>query len=442
MATSPPLRLLSRRNFWLGQINGPATMLSMTLLNTETVLAAFVVSLMGGNVIWVGLLASLIACASLLPGVLLANRMAVAERRLPYYQFGAVLRTGSRILLALVLILGQGESRLATFVALAGSMLLWAVGAGVSLIPFWSVVSDSIPPRWRGRFFGSRNVIGGLLSVAGGLWLRQMLSPESGYSFPINFGYIALASAVAEALGTGAWCLTYEPPPPRQSRRLPLGLQLLRGPRLWRRDPNYRRLLRANVAYSIAMSFVVPFIVPLGLKQLDVAAAALGGFVVARQLAFSLSALVWSQISDQRGNRLLLIITASLALLIPAAMLLAPSLPRDPAWHWGGVAVNFPAIFLTGVFALVGAATGGLELAQNNYLLEVAPPRKRSTYLGFLYAVGVPLAWAPFVASLLIGPHDRFLLGFALSLAAVLVCLYNLLRLSEVREEEEPFARP
>ena len=436
MAAPPSLKLLSRRNFWLGQVNGPVTMVSMTLLNTETVLAAFVVSLMGGNVIWVGLLASVIACAQLLPAVVLANRLAGAERRLPYYQAGAVLRTASRLGLALVLIFGRGDSQVVTFVVLATSMLLWALSAGISVIPFWSVVSDSIPPRWRGRFFGFRNVTGGLLCVGAGLWLKQMLSPESGYSFPINFGFIALAATVAEGIGTCAFCLTYEPPHARQSRRLPLGLEFLRGPRLFRRDPNYRRLLRARIAYSIAISFAVPFIVPFGLKQMGVAAAALGGFVVARQLAFSLSALVWSRISDQRGNRRLMTITGSLALLIPAAMLVAPLLPREAVLHPGGMVISLPAVFLAAVFALAGAAMGGLELAQNNYLLEMAPPRKRSTYLGFLYTVGVPLAWAPFVASLLIGPGDRFMLGFGLSLLAALVCLHSILRLSEVREEE------
>ena len=128
--------------------------------------------------------------------------------------------------------------------------------------------------------------------------------------------------------------------------------------------------------------------------------------------------------------------TGSLALLIPAAMLVAPLLPREAVLHPGGMVISLPAVFLAAVFALAGAAMGGLELAQNNYLLEMAPPRKRSTYLGFLYTVGVPLAWAPFVASLLIGPGDRFMLGFGLSLLAALVCLHSILRLSEVREEE------
>jgi MFS family permease len=435
MAAPGSPRLPSRRNFYLGLVNGPATAVSTALLATETVLAAFVVRLMGGNVIWIGLLASVIATATLLPNVYLASRMTVLPRRLPYYQFGAVLRTASRLGLVVTLIYGVNGPPLTTFLLVLGSMLVWALGAGISSILFSSIVSDSIPPQWRGRFLGWRNVIGGLLCMGGGLWLKQVLGARSGLVFPLNFALIAVVATVAEGIGVGAFCLSREPKPVRQSRQLPQVLQFLRGPRLFRRDPNYRRFLRANVAYSLAISCAVPFIVPFALKHGGVAAAALGSFVVARQLAFSLSNLVWSRISDQRGNRRLMIVTASLVLVVPLAMLTAPLLPPEAQMHLGAWQASAPAAYFVAVFALVGAATGGLELGQSNYLLEVAPPRKRATYLGFQSTVGVPLAWAPLAAALLIGRSDRFMLGFALSLLAALVCLYNVLRLSEVREE-------
>ncbi len=213
-------------------------------------------------------------------------------------------------------------------------------------------------------------------------------------------------------------------------------MQLRRGPRLFRRDTNYRRLLRAGVAYSLASSCVVPFIVPYALKHAGIASSALGVFIVARQLAFSLFALIWGRISDRHGNRRVLVMGSALSLLVPLAMLAAPLIKPGAELHLGTLVVQLPVAYYAVVFGLVGLITGGLEMAYSNYLMEVAPARKRPTYLGFRSTLGVPLAWAPFVASLLIGAQDRFAVGFVLSLAAALVALVNALRLGEVRQSD------
>ena len=426
---------LSRRNFYLGLVNGAVTMLGGALLDPGTVVTAFVVQLMGGNVIWVGLIISLFSFSAQIPITLLANRLETVRHRMPYYWLSAVVRAVSWLALGLVLTFGQGLSHLTLFVVVCGSFLAWGLGAGVGAIPFWSIVSDSIPPNWRGRYFGIRQFTGGLLCVGAGIYVRHMLGPASGLPFPRNYGTLALWATVATALGVAAFCANEDRPAVTQRRLVSLGLQMRRGPRAWRRDTNYRRLLRAIVGYGLAMALVGPFIVPYALQHLHLGVEAVGIFLIARQVAFSLSSFLWSYISDARGNRLLMIITSSLALLVPVAMLAAPLVPIGSTVAAGGLVVSAPLAYLTAVFVLLGLATGGLELGYNNYLLEVAPPRKRSTYLGFLSTLNLALAWAPLAGSLLIGQADRYALGFALSVVAGAVCLWNVVRLGEVRGE-------
>jgi MFS family permease len=426
---------LSLRNFYLGLFNGAVTMVGMALLDSGTVLTAFVVQLMGGNVIWVGLLSSVFTVSTQLPIALLANRLETIRQRMPYYWISALVRSSCWLVLGMVLVFGHGLSHLALFVLVCAAFLIWGLGSGVGAIPFWSIVSDSIPPNWRGRFFGIRQFTGGLMCVGAGVYVRHMLGPESGLAFPRNYGVLALWATAAMALGVAAFCASEDPPAVTQRRRVRLGLQLRRGPRAWRRHRNYRRLLRAVIGYGLAMSLVGPFIVPYGLKQLHIGAGAVGIFLIARQLAFSLSSFLWSYISDARGNRLLMVITSSLALLVPVAMLAAPLVPAGSRVAVAGLSVSAPVGYLAAVFVLLGLATGGLELGYNNYLLEVAPPRRRSTYIGFLSTINLVLAWAPLAGSLLIGGADRYMLGFALSVVAAGVCLYNVVRLGEVREE-------
>jgi MFS family permease len=268
-----------------------------------------------------------------------------------------------------------------------------------------------------------------------GFYVRHMLGPANGYAFPRNYGVLALWATIAMALGVLAFCLNDDPGATTATRRLPLRQQVRRGPRLARRDPNYRRLLRAIVGYGLAMSLTTPFIVPYGLQRAHLSAGAVGIFLIARQLAFSLSSFLWSYISDARGNRLLLLITSALVVLIPVEMLAAPLVPPGSTVAVAGVIISAPVGYLTAVFVLMGLASGGLELGYNNYLMEVAPPRKRSSYLGFLSTLNLFLSWTPLAGALLIGSANRFALGFALATVAAVVCLYNVIRLGEVREE-------
>jgi len=264
-----------------------------------------------------------------------------------------------------------------------------------------------------------------------------MLGPESGLAFPRNYGVLALCATATMALGVAAFCASEDRPAVTQRRLVGLGMQLRRGPRAWRRHPNYRRLLRAVIGYGLAMALVAPFIVPYGLKRLHLGVEAVGAFLIARQLAFSLASFLWSYLSDARGNRLLMLVASSLALLVPLAMLAAPLVPTNSTVAIAGLSISAPVGYLAAVFVLLGLVTGGLELGYHNYLLEVAPPRKRSTYLGFLSTINLLLAWAPLAGALLIGGAGRYTLGFALGLVAAGVCLYNVVRLGEVREESE-----
>jgi MFS family permease len=427
--------MLSRRNFYLGLFNGAVTMVGAALLDPGTVLPAFVVQLMGGNVLWVGLIVSLYGCSVQLPIALLANRMETVAHRMPFYWASALIRTLSWLALGLVLVRAHGLSHLTLFLIVAATFLVWGLGLGVSNIPFYSIVSDSIPPTWRGRFFGIRQIIGGLMCLGVGIYVQQMLGPHSGYAFPHNYGVLALWATVATSLGVAAFCVSEDRGAVTATRRLSLCLQLRRGPRLARRDPNYRRLLRVILGYGLAMSLTTPFIVPYGFQRFHLSAGAVGVFLIANQLAYSLSSFVWSYLSDAQGNRRLLLVTSGLVVLIPVAMLAAPLVPVGSTVALLGLVVSAPVAYLTAVFVLLGLASGGLVLGYNNYLLEVAPPRKRSTYLGFLSTLNLFLSWTPLAGALLIGSANHFALGFALATVAALVCLYNVLRLGEVREE-------
>jgi len=426
----------SPRNFWLGVVNGTLIWTSVAFLDPTTVLTVFALDLMGGSVIWVGILISLITMGTYWPQAILANVFESQPRYMPYYRLATVLRIIIRfgIWLAIVFV-GAGQP-LTLFIVVAVLLFAFTSAAGVAITPFFGIIGDTIPVTWRGKFFGMRFVLGGLASLGAGLYVKHVLSETSGFAFPDNYAHLALLTAITGLAGWGVFCFMKESPHPSHFRRLSLGKQLARGPRLFRRNANFRRLVRIRAFFEVAQALCLPFIVPFALQVGAVAKALVGLFLVARVLSFSGASILWSHISDKIGNRLLLLISGIGAVVLPAMVMLAPRIPQTPLLG-GSSGIDLRGGYFVLVFVVAGIFLSSQFLGLNNYLLEISDGRTRPTYLGFYFSVLIPLAWMPLVGSLVIGNAGRYHLGFMLSLVAAVGLLVNAVKLGEPRNEEQ-----
>ena len=426
---------LSPRNFWLGVVNGTLIWASIAFLDPTSVLTVFALDLMGGNVLWVGILISLITMGMYWPQAILANVFESQPRYMPYYRLASVVRIILRFGIWLAIIFIGASQPLTLFITVAVLLFAFTSAAGVAITPFFGIIGDTIPVTWRGKFFGLRFVLGGLASLGAGVYVKHMLSETSGFTFPDNYAHLALLTAITGLVGWGAFCFVKESPHPSRSRRLPLGKQLARGPRLFRRDVNFRRLVRVRAFFEVAQALCLPFIVPFALQVGGITKAVVGLFLVARVLSFSGASILWSYISDNIGNRLLLIVSGVCALVLPAMILLAPRIPQT-ALLGGSSGIDLRGGYFLLVFVVAGLFLSSQFLGQTNYLLEISDGRTRPTYLGFYFSVLIPLAWMPLVGSLIIGNAGRYHLGFVLSLVAGIGLLINAIKLGEPRNDE------
>ena len=110
---------VSKRNFILGAINGTIIRAANAFLDPETVLTVFALDLMGGNVIWVGILISLINSGKFWPQSLLANVFESHSRYLPYYRLAAVVRIALRFSIWAVIVFVGASQPLFLFVLAA-----------------------------------------------------------------------------------------------------------------------------------------------------------------------------------------------------------------------------------------------------------------------------------------------------------------------------------
>jgi len=199
-------------------------------------------------------------------------------------------------------------------------------------------------------------------------------------------------------------------------------------------DRNYRIL--AFMRILLRLNFLmVAFFVPYGVERLG--AVGMGGvYVGVRSISMLVSSLLWGRLSDRKGNRLCLVLSGSLFALAPIVALLAPRVPQvfSLAVPLVPVALDLPLCVYLLALCAFGLAMQGNMIGRNSFVLEIAPPDRRPSYVAFLNTIAFPLTVLPTAVGALVG-HDVERLDvvfIVIALSGVLTFL-SALRLREVR---------
>jgi hypothetical protein len=428
---------LNKRNFVLGVANGAIYQVALACMDPGTVIAAFVVHLLAGDprlMYWIALMNCIRSAGWLWPPPLMAGLMERTPRKLGFYRFSSATRIAAMAAVAFAVVPRATEGSMGTFIAFAVLMSLVTSFGGIGMIPFFDIVSKSMPANHLGRFFGMRQFFGGILAFAAGFAVKHILDERTGYPFPTSYAAVFQLACVAAAVSALCFSVVDEPPGVAHRRRLSLVLQMRRGPRIMRRDRNYRNLIFVRVLSGLT-NLALPFIVPFAQLRLGATEAMVGLFVSILTLSATASNILWSRVSDAQGNRRLLLLTNSLALGAPFLALFARRLSAHVAVTWLGVGFTPQLVVVSLVLLLLGFAQTGRMMGETNFMLEIAPARQRPTYMGTMHAVMFPLAFAPLIGAAVIGAQQRFELGFGISILFGIGCLAATLWLKEPRAQ-------
>lgn len=244
----------------------------------------------------------------------------------------------------------------------------------------WSAwMADVVPEDVRGRYFGLRTGIVGVIGTAANLGAGWFLDRVGA---PLSFQVVLGVSLVCAAAGIWLYFLHYDPPTARSKQSL---FAVLREPLA---DPNFRRLLRFAVYWQFVVLLAAPFVIPYFLQELRLSFTQVAIWsAIAAATAFA-TTILWGAVADRVGNKAVLAIGTFIAGLgLPACWILA-GMTGDNAFIW-----------LSAVFDAL--AWGGIGPALFNLSLASAPSEKRMSYLA-MFALVTGLAG--FVGGVLAGP--------------------------------------
>jgi predicted MFS family arabinose efflux permease len=349
------------RNYLYGVLNGWFVSMGDGFFNQSIVLSSFAATLGASNSV-IGALPAITVGGWLLPQLLVASKIRHLPRKIVVYQKTAFARTMSMIFIVLSSVIFSGNHMLLLVMFLLG-LLINALASGVSGLPWFEVAAKTIPAADRSRFFGIRNLWGGLLALLAGFLVRAILA--SSLVFPFDYTLIFALSALVFTFGWNVYGLTDEPPdPPQDPSRFRDEVKAI--PKTIMSDPGFKAYVMYRVATALS-SLADPFFTVYALRVIGLPKASIGNFLIVVGIVAPLSNWVWSVVASHFGSRRII----RYALGFSIAALVAALLMPVGAGNWYAL-----------VFVLSGVAQAGLNLGNANHILGVAKAEARGRYIG------------------------------------------------------------
>ncbi len=399
VATTPTAALSPsevRRALRISMLEGAAANvhISITGVVGGSVFLTGFAMLLGANSFQLGLLSALPFIGQLTGflGAYLEDQVDSRRKLVLYGALGARLIWG--LLLALPFLSFLGGAQLAVF--FAGLALSYALN-GVANNAWLSWMSDLVPPRERGSYFGMRNTVAAIAAMAAtflagtGLDAMRARGLEAG-GYALVFGVAVLAAFGSAAL------VARQAEPPLQ-RRARLGLRELVGAPLANRP--FRAFVAANVGWAFVTGIAAPFFNAYGLTTLQLSFATLGLTAVVTSAVSLIFGPLVGRLQDKLGYRKVLVACVAGSVLLPLGWVFSTPTNIVPLW-------------LTAIFS--GVFWPGLNQGLSNVMMERAPAECKGAAIATFGALG---GLGTLVASLAGGLLATALAGAQLTLGPV-----------------------
>jgi MFS family permease len=365
-----------RRNFacltgdWVAFITGTA------FTSYSTVIPSFVNQLTNFAPL-IGLAATIPNGVWLLPQLIAANYVSGRQRKKPWVIVMSLI--GRPMYLApAVFIFTFGNRHLSVlltifFFALGFFYLLDGLGS----VAWFDIVGNVIPPKRRGRFYTSAQVLTGLFSMGAGALVARVLGPH-GPPFPWNYGLLFIFCSTLLLVSLAFFSFVKEPLQDVHRQREPWRAYLPRLAGLLRTDREFRLLNLVRLLAALG-GLGLPFYVIHATDILGVGNENIGLFVSAQVLGGIIASLAMGYLNERSGSRIVSQFTVILGLSCPLLALVLHCFPPPQA---------IVAYVYALVFVLIGGNYVGYTQGFMNLVLEIAPPDQRPTYVGLYNTLG------------------------------------------------------
>lgn len=379
-----------RRRFRLIAAAGASFQGGTAAVDSATVVASLVFYLTG-SVFAVGAVTTILRLGWLLPQLVVGYLAQRADRRMPFYVFGAYGRAICLALIAALLWWGWDWPQLdwPPVPLVIGFFVLWTAYAfisGVVAVPYNDIVGRSIPSTSRSSMLAWRFFGGGVIALIIAAFVRWSLD-----AIPILMAYALIfgVASILMILSSSLFVSAGEPPVTPQAQKPAQNIKdfLKGGVDTLKSDARFRLFVGFQWLGGATL-MALPFYF-VAASQNGVATADVGLLLGAQTIGSLASNPVWGRIGDKTGKLRLLQVVAIVRIIPPLLVLIF-------------LAADAGMLAFAVLFFAVGAMMNGVTIGYLGYLMEISPDDRRPVYSAYFNAMASPAALLPLLGAALV----------------------------------------
>ena len=322
----------------------------------------------------------------LLPQLVVGFLAERAERRMPFYVFGAYGRAVMTGLIAVVHWVGSDWSPMTLATVFLILWTLYALISGVVAVPYHAIVGRSIRSEARSRMLALRFFGGGIFALGVAAFVRMtldVLPALQTYALIFELAALLLIGSSTLFLSAGEPSI----PTGRNGRKSSQSaVRFLKGVGHVLAEDGKVRLFLYSQRLGGSTLMALPFYVVAAASQNGIRAADVGVLLGARTTGALASNPVWGKLGDSGGRLRMLQIVAIMRMLPPLAVLALLGMNTG--------LIGFAALFLA-----IGAMMNGVTFGHLGYLMEISANDRRPAYSAYFNALASPAALLPLVGA-------------------------------------------
>jgi MFS family permease len=396
--------------------------------NTTTTLPAFAAALTDNKVL-IGAVSSVWAGGWLLPQIFAAHYLSDKARKYPIMMKWQLIGRPAFPLFVVWLLLGGARYPALTLGLFLLAIIIFMSTDALVALSFLDLFGKAMPADRRGRLIGVGQVLTGLAAVGAGAVIQRVLG-SNGPGFPMNYAIIFGLASLGFAFSTISCGLIVEAPEAVEARRPSLREYVPQLGRLWRDDRRFSLITLVRLLSGLG-SLATTFYVVYATDWLHLPPAAVGLFAAAATVGTALAGLLLGVLADRYGSQRVVQVVTWAQFFVPVLALLC---------HLGvfGSAVNlvYPLLYV-----LLGVYDGSMMLGFLSFVLEIAPPGQRPTYLGLTNTLTGVLIVLPMLGGFLL-QRTSYPLLFGLTALGTLSAALLALRLPNPRHDVSQVQAP
>ncbi len=239
--------------------------------------------------------------------------------------------------------------------------IVYFSGHNLASPQWWSLMGDLVPETRRGRYFALRTRLSTLVTFITFVIAGVMLNAFDRYNVTVwGFAILFVVASLARFVSVYHVEKMHDPPGHVAVLESPFQRSLLQ--RIWGSAAARFSIFYAAMQFAVAIAS--PFFVVYMLRGLELSYLEYTVIMATVILSQFLSLPRWGRVGDVFGNRVVLLFCGSLIPFMPLLWLVSTQL-----WY------------LIAIQMIGGFAWAGFSLSAGNFIYELVPANKRTTYL-------------------------------------------------------------